>query len=174
MNIIFDLFITFFKIGLFSFGGGYAMIPLIEKEVVQIHKWIDFSQMVDIISVSQITPGPIAINLATFVGYKTAGFFGSLFATLGVVLPSFVIVLFIAKFYNKFKEWDVVQSVFKGIRPMSVALIGTAALLIAKTSLVDVKTFIIGLLSFLILKYTKMSMILLILIAGVSGIILFS
>lgn len=174
MTIIFQLFIAFFKIGMFSFGGGYAMIPLIEKEVVRVNMWLTLSQMVDIISVSQMTPGPIAINLATFVGYKTAGFLGSLFATFGVVLPSFVIVLFIAKFYSKFKEWEVVQRVFKGIRPMTVALIGSAAFLIAQTSLVDVKTVSIGVVSLLVLKYTKVSLILVILAAGFSGMILFS
>jgi len=174
MMIFFQLFITFFKLGMFSFGGGYAMIPLMEKEVVQINKWLTFSQMVDVISISQIIPGPIAINLATFVGFKTAGLLGSLSAAFGVVLPSFVIVLLIAKFYNKFKEWDVVQRVFKGIRPMAVALIGTAAFLIARTSLVDVKTVLIGIVSFLVLKYTKVSLILVILAAGISGMILFS
>ncbi|MEL7568339.1 MAG: chromate transporter [Dehalobacterium sp.] len=172
--ILIKLFVSFFKIGLFSFGGGYAMIPLIEKEVVRINMWLTISQMVDIISVSQMTPGPIAINLATYVGYKTAGFLGSLSATFGVVLPSFLIVLVIAKSYSKFKEWDVVQRVFKGIRPMTVALIGSAAFLIARTSLIDMKTVIIGAGSLLLLRYTKISVILLILVAGIAGMILFS
>lgn len=172
--VVLELFVAFLKIGLFSFGGGYAMIPLMEKEVVDINMWLTLPQMVDIISVSQMTPGPIAINLATFVGYKTAGFWGSLSATMGVVLPSFIIVLMIAKYYNKFKKLDVVQRVFKGIRPMTVALIGSATFLIAQSSLIDVKTVIIGAVSFVLLKYTKVSMILLILVAGISGILLYS
>lgn len=172
--IFLKLFIAFFKIGLFSFGGGYAMIPLMEKEAVRINMWLTLPQMVDIISVSQMTPGPIAINLATFVGYKTAGILGSLSATIGVVLPSFVIVLMIAKYYNKFKEMDTVQRAFQGIRPMTVALIGSAAFLIAQSALIDVETVVIGVVSFLLLQYTKVSMILLILAAGISGIFLYN
>ncbi|MGI6678048.1 MAG: chromate transporter [Dehalobacterium sp.] len=171
---IMELFITFFKIGLFSFGGGYAMIPLMENEVISVHHWLSMSEMIDVITISQMTPGPIAINLATFVGFKTAGLGGALTATLGVVLPSFVIVLFIARSYEKFKELDVVRRVFKGIRPMTVALVGSAAFLVARTSLIDISTLLIALGSFFVLKYTKLSLIAVIIIAGFFGIVLYS
>lgn len=147
------------------------MIPLMEKEVVRHHMWLTLPQMVEAIAVSQITPGPIAINLATFVGFKTGGFWGSVSAALGVVAPSFIIVLVIARSYEKFKEWTVVQRVFAGIRPMVVAMIGSAALVIAQTSLVDVERVCIALFSLLVLKYTKISPILVILGAGVAGMV---
>lgn len=149
------------------------MIPLMEKEVINIHHWLSLSEMVDVITISQMTPGPIAINLATFVGFKTAGFGGALCATLGVMLPSFVIVLFIARSYEKFKELDVVRRVFQGIRPMAVALVGSATFLVAQTSLIDVNTILIALGSLLVLKFTKISLMGVIIIAGVFGIILY-
>ena len=93
---LFTVFITFFKIGAFTFGGGYAMIPLIQRETVENHKWISDDDILDIIAIAESTPGPIAINSATFVGYKVAGFWGSFAATLGVVLPSFIIILVIS------------------------------------------------------------------------------
>ena len=100
-----SLFATFFKIGLFTFGGGYAMIPLIEKEIVDKKKWITGDDILEIFAISESTPGPIAINSATFVGYKTAGFLGALFATLGVVLPSFTIIFILSFFLEKFKHF---------------------------------------------------------------------
>jgi len=173
MPILIQLYLTFFKIGLFSFGGGYAMIPLMEKEVVRIHGWLTLSQMVDIIAISQMTPGPIAINLATFVGYQAGGFWGSVGATIGVITPSFLIVLLIAKFYSRFREWETMQRVFKGIRPMVVALIGSAGLSIAQSSMVDAKAVIIGVCSFLVLQYAQVSPLFVILGAGLLGVILY-
>ena len=96
LSLCFELFITFFKIGFFTFGGGYAMIPLIERETAEKKKWVTDNDILDIIAVAESTPGPIAINSATFVGYKTAGFWGSFFSTLGVVLPSFTIIYIIS------------------------------------------------------------------------------
>ena len=106
------LFITFFKIGAFTFGGGYAMIPLIQKEVVDNQKWVTDDDILEIIAIAESTPGPIAINTATFIGYKTCGFFGSFFATLGVVLPSFVVIMIVAYLLKDFAKYTVVNMPF--------------------------------------------------------------
>ncbi len=117
------LFGTFFKIGAFTFGGGYAMIPLIQKETVETHGWITDEDILDIIAVAESTPGPIAINSATFVGYKVAGSLGSFFATLGVVLPSFIVISILAFFLEPFKALKVVSYAFVGIRAGVMVLI---------------------------------------------------
>ena len=110
------LFLTFFKIGLFTFGGGYAMISLIENECIEKKKWITNEEFLNCVALAESTPGPIAINSATFIGYKVAGFVGSLFATLGVVLPSFVIIFLISLFFNNLLEIEVIANAFKGIK----------------------------------------------------------
>lgn len=118
-----SLFLTFLKIGGFTFGGGYAMIPLIQKEVVDNKKWVTDDDILEIIAIAESTPGPIAINSATFIGYKTCGFFGSFFATLGVVLPSFVIIMVIAFLLSGFAEFTAVKYAFFGIRAGVLALL---------------------------------------------------
>lgn len=110
------LFITFFKIGLFTFGGGYAMIALIEDECIAKKKWIENEEFLNCIALAESTPGPIAINSATYIGYKVAGFLGSLFATLGVVLPSFIIIFVISLFLNNLLEITIIANAFKGIK----------------------------------------------------------
>ena len=125
MSILFELFITFFKIGLFTFGGGYAMLPLIQKEVLN-HGWMEIEEIINFIAVSESTPGPFAINCATYVGMETGGVLGAICATLGVVLPSFIVILCVARFYKKFKESKVVSSVMTGLRPAVIGLIGSA------------------------------------------------
>lgn len=109
------LFLTFLKVGAFTFGGGYAMIPIIQKEVVEKRKWANNSDVLDILAISESTPGPIAVNSATYIGFKVAGFWGSFFATLGLALPSFVIIYVISLFYKTFMTWTVVQAAFKGL-----------------------------------------------------------
>lgn len=125
MSIFFELFITFFKIGLFTFGGGYAMLPLIQKEVLN-HGWMEIEEIINFIAVSESTPGPFAINCATYVGMETGGVLGAVCATLGVVLPSFIVILAVAKFYKQFKESKIVSSVMTGLRPAVIGLIGSA------------------------------------------------
>ena len=125
MSIFLELFITFFKIGLFTFGGGYAMLPLIQEEVLA-HKWMEVEEIINFIAVSESTPGPFAINCATYVGMETGGIFGAICATLGVVLPSFIVILLVARFYKKFKESKIVSSVMTGLRPAVIGLIGSA------------------------------------------------
>ena len=118
-----QVFASFFKIGAFTFGGGYAMIPLIQKEAVEKRKWVTDEDILDIIAIAESTPGPIAINSATFVGYKAAGVFGSVCATLGVVLPSFVLILLLSYVLQQFQEFKVVVYAFNGIRAGVLALL---------------------------------------------------
>lgn len=120
-NKVFQLFITFLKIGAFTFGGGLAMIPLIQKEIVDNKKWLSEADVSDIVTISEMTPGPVAINAATFVGYKTKGFKGALAATVGVILPSFFIILCIAAFFWKYMSYEIVANAFWGVR---IAVIG--------------------------------------------------
>ena len=117
------LFLTFFKIGAFTFGGGYAMIPLIQKEVVDNHKWVTADDILEVIAIAESTPGPIAVNAATFVGYKFGGFWGAFSATLGVVLPSFLIIALLSSLITRFQDYKVVQYAFYGIRAGVLALI---------------------------------------------------
>ena len=130
--IFFTLFITFFKIGLFTFGGGYAMLPLIQAEVVS-QGWINENQIIDFIAVSESTPGPFAINIATYIGTETGGFFGAVCTTLGVVLPSFIVILIVARFYEKYKSSHIIQGVMSGLKPAVIGLIGSAVLTVGRT-----------------------------------------
>ena len=123
MKKLLGLFWVFFKIGAFTFGGGYAMIPIIQREVVENKKWVTDDDILNVIAIAESTPGPIAINSATFIGYKVAGVLGAAFATLGVVIPSFVIISVIAYFLNKFSEIKAVQYAFYGIRAGVLALV---------------------------------------------------
>lgn len=130
MGVIWDLFISFFVIGLLNFGGGGAMISLIQTQVVTVHHWITEDAFTNIIAVSQTTPGPIGINCATYVGYEVGGVAGSAVATFAVVLPSFLIFLALVKFYSKFRETRVFQNVMRAMRPVVAGLIGAAALIL--------------------------------------------
>ena len=127
MNIFLDLFLTFFKIGLFTFGGGYAMLPLIMQEV-ESHGWLANEELINFIAVAESTPGPFAINIATYVGSEMGGVLGSVVATLGVVMPSFIVILIVAKIYEKFKQSKIVKGAMCGLRPAAVGLIGSAVL----------------------------------------------
>ncbi len=130
--IFIDLFLTFFKIGAFTFGGGYAMLPLVQAEVLK-NGWLESEKIINFIAVSESTPGPFAINISTYVGMEMGGFIGAVCATLGVVLPSFIIILIIARLFEKFKENKYVDAVMKGLKPAVVGLIATAVLSIGKT-----------------------------------------
>lgn len=123
MSSITTIFISFFKIGLFTFGGGYAMIPLIERELITKRGWIEHKEFLDLLTLAQSVPGPIAVNTSVFVGYKMRGFKGAVAALLGAVLPSFVIILVIAIFFADVRHNPVVEAAFKGMRPAVVALI---------------------------------------------------
>ncbi len=125
--IYLKLFLIFFKIGAFTFGGGYAMLPLIQQEVLS-QGWMDLEQLVNFIAVSESTPGPLAVNLSTYIGAETGGLLGSFCATVGVVLPSFVIILLVAKFYQAFQTNTLVKGCMNGLRPTVVGMIGASLL----------------------------------------------
>ena len=124
--IYLQLFLSFLQIGLFSFGGGYAAMPLIQEQVTEIHPWLSMSEFTDLITISQMTPGPIAVNGATFIGIKMAGIPGALVATFGCILPSCVIVMVIAKLYLKYRNMSTLQGVLNTLRPAVVAMIASA------------------------------------------------
>jgi len=134
------LFLIFFKVGLFTIGGGLAAIPLIQEEVV-VRGWLTTAEFANMIAISQSTPGPIGVNVATFVGYSQFGPLGSIIATLGIVAPSVIIIIIVSKFLNKFRKNKYVEGVFVGIRPAVTALILVAAYLIAKVSLVNIPLY---------------------------------
>ena len=132
--ILWQLFFSFFQVGLFSIGGGYAAMPLIQKQVVDLHGWLSLTEFTDLITISQMTPGPIAINSATFVGIRIAGIPGALIATLGAILPGCAIVALLAWVYFRYKNLTVVQDVLGGLRPAVVALIASSGLSILITA----------------------------------------
>ena len=173
MEILIRLYLAFLKIGTFSFGGGYAMLPFMQKEIVENNAWISMSEFSDIIGISQMTPGPVAINSATFVGYKVGGIIGSAIATIGVVTTSFILVSIISKILNKFKESIVIRSMLAGMRPILIALIIYAFIDLAKESYVDYKSIIITIIIGIILLSKKVHPILVIVIAAILGLIFY-
>lgn len=168
MKILIRLLLSFIKIGAFSFGGGYAVLAVIQKEIVSVNHWLTNKDFIDVVAISQVTPGPIAINSATYVGYTIKGVLGSTLATLGVVLPSFIIILIVAKYFTRFYDKPVIKWMFKGIRPASIGLIAAAAVSIAKGSFIDIYSWFIFLMVF-ILTYKDFDPILLIIISGILG-----
>lgn len=125
--IYLKLFLIFLQIGAFTFGGGYAMLPMMEEQVLA-HEWMGKEELLNFIAVAESTPGPVAINMATYIGTETGGFFGAVCATFGVVLPSFVVIMLVAKFYEKYKNSFFVESALKGIRPVVIGLMLSAVL----------------------------------------------
>ena len=139
MKKYWELFFVFFKLGAFTFGGGYAMVPLIRNEVVQNKRWLEDEEFMEMLSIALSAPGPIALNTALFVGNRRLGFKGSLFSAAGVILPSFLIILTIAIVLTQFRDHAVVERVFKGIRPAVVALIAAPLLGLGKSAGVNLK-----------------------------------
>lgn len=172
--IYLSLFLSYLKIGFFGFGGGYAMISLIQNEIVVQHGWLTNAQLTDIIAISQMTPGPIAINCATFVGYTVTGnIWGSLLATTATCLPPLSIMLLITVFYRKLKDNRFLMGALKWMKPMIVGMIGAAALMfLNKETFLDWKSIVIFGLCF-IATWKKANPIILILISGIIGIILY-
>lgn len=173
--IYLQLLWVYLKIGLFGFGGGYAMLSLIQYEVVEHYGWLSSQEFTDIVAISQVTPGPIGINSATYIGYVTTGnILGSLLATFAVCLPSFILVLITGRFLLKHHDNPYVKSIFSGLRPVVVGLIAAAALLLMnKENFVDYKAILIALISFIIVRYTKIHPIFLIVLAGTAGYFLY-
>lgn len=167
---VFQLFITFIKIGAFTFGGGYAMVPLIQRETVEKKKWINDDDILEIVAIAESTPGPIADNSATFVGYKTAGVLGAAAATIGVVLPSFTIIYFISFVIDKFENNTAVKYAFSGIRAGVLALIIKALWTMSKKSAKNIISFIITAFAF-IFAALNINVIYIILACAVTGIV---
>lgn len=170
--IFLELFLTFFKIGAFTFGGGYAMLPLVQEAVLS-NRWLGLEEVINFIAVSESTPGPFAINMATYVGNQMGGVFGAFCATLGVVLPSFIIILIVAKCFDKFKNSHSVKGIMSGLKPAVVGLIASAVLSIGKTVFVTLDVYVsaaIFLVS-LILALKKVHPIIIICLSAVAGII---
>lgn len=181
--IYLQLFYTFFKIGLFGFGGGYAMLSMIQGEVVTRYAWVSSQEFTDIVAISQMTPGPIGINTATYVGFTSTGsVWGSVVATFAIVLPSFILMLTISKFFLKYQKHPVVESVFSGLRPAVVGLLASAALVLMNVEnfgspATDTYTFVMSvtifLIAFVATKRYKVNPILMIIACGVAGLILY-
>ena len=163
------LFLTFFRIGLFTLGGGYAMIPLIEEEVVNKKQWVSKEEMLDLIAIDQSCPGVFAINIATFIGYKLQKTRGAICTTIGTALPSFLIILAIAIFFSQFKDNPYVAAMFKGIRPAVVALIAVPTFNLGKRAQLNMWTIWIPVVSALLIWALGVSPIYIILIAGIAG-----
>ncbi|MGH4138849.1 chromate transporter [Clostridium sp.] len=173
MSMLIKIFLSFLKIGAFSFGGGYAMLPLIQREIVNNNTWITYKEFIDIIGISQMTPGPIAINSATFVGFKVYGILGSIAATLGVVSFSFLLVSIANHYIVKFKESYIMKAALTGMRPALIGLIISVFLSMGKVSYKDIKSVVIGIIILGLLLTDKLHPILVIIISGVLGIIFY-
>ena len=181
--IFWELFITFFVIGMFTIGGGYAMLSLIQNEVVTVHNWIDDTTFTDIVAISQMTPGPIGINSATYIGYEVLAksgasellcVLGSCTATFAVVLPSFIIVLALCKVYDRFKDHYLFKGVMTGLKPATLGLIGTAALgLATPDNFIDWKSYILCLSAFAALLFKKIGPFTAIGLGALAGLILY-
>ena len=170
-RIYWQMFITFVRIGAFTIGGGYAMIPLIQREVVQVRKWMSPKEFIDMLALAQSAPGVIAINTAIFIGYKIKGVRGSIVTAFGCALPSFVIILLIAMLFTGFKDNPVVERIFKGIRPAVVALIAAPLYNMAKSAGVTWKTIFIPLIAALLIWGLNISPVWVIVAAIAGGIV---
>ena len=172
MKTLIQLFLIFARIGGFTFGGGYAMLPMLQKELVENKGWTTNEDLIDYYAIGQCTPGIIAVNVATFVGYKLKGVLGGIFATLGMITPSIIIVGIIAAFISGFQDYEVVQWAFSGIRAAVVALILSAMWKVAKKSLVDIFAVAIFLMVAVLSYFTDISPVIFVLAAGLCGLVL--
>ena len=182
--IYLQLFLSFLQIGMFSFGGGYAAMPFIQDQVVNLHHWLSLSEFTDLITISQMTPGPIAVNSATFVGLKIAGFLGAVVATLGCILPSCLIVSILAYIYQKYHKLTMLQTILSSLRPAVVAMIASAGVSILVSccwpngfsfSLSDIRfsSIFIFIIAFVLLHYKKINPILVMVFSGFLEIIFY-
>ncbi len=169
MNFYLQSFLLFFKIGLFTIGGGYAMVPLIEKELVEKRKWVEKEDFIDLLAIAQSAPGIFAVNIAIFIGYKLRKVKGAFATTLGTILPSFLLILAIALFFQQFKQYRAVENIFKGIRPAVVALIAAPTFTLAKSARINRCTVWIPVGSALLIWLLGVSPVGIIILAGVGG-----
>ena len=172
MILYLDMLFTFAKIGLFSFGGGYAILAMIQQEVVLKHAWLTQSQFVDIVAISQMTPGPIAINAATFIGYQKAGLPGAVLCTLGVILPSLIIMLLITISYMKLKHQAWFKNIFGRLRLLSIGLIAAAFIMVLGNAVQSVFAVIVFAISFLVTWKLKLNPFTMLILAAIAGMLL--
>lgn len=179
--MLLELFLSFVQIGAFSFGGGLAALPLIQNQIVELHGWMTLTQFTDLISIAEMTPGPIAVNSATFVGLSLAGVHGAIIATLGCLLPACIFVAFLGFCYYKFKDLAILQGVLSGLRPAVVSMISVAGITIfllamfgEKGDSFNIVSMVIFLVAFIILRLKKFHPILVLLGSGVIGCIVYS
>ena len=178
MVVLFRLFVSYLKIGFFGFGGGYAMLSLIHSEVVVRNQWLTNGEFSDIVAISQMTPGPIAINSATYIGYEVAGFWGSVVATVAVCLPALTIMMLITRFFLRLRDNRYVQGVVMGMRPVVVGMIASAALLLIFPHAEDGRSFIDGwswviFVGVMVASVKKVNPILLIVLSAVVGVVIY-
>lgn len=171
-NVYFQLFIVFFRVGLFTIGGGYAMLPMLRKEVVEKYRWATDEEMLDYFAIGQSTPGIIAVNTSTFIGFKKAGVIGAIFSTLGMVFPSWIIIILIAKFFEAFSENQYVASAFVGIRVIVVVLILNAVIKMGKKSIHNWIHILIFSTAFLLIVFKIIPTFLVVIISGLFGILI--
>lgn len=184
--IYLELLYSFLQIGLFSIGGGYAAMPLIQHQVVDVHSWLTMTQFADIMTIAEMTPGPIAVNSATFVGIQTAGIPGAIVATIGCILPSFVIVILLARIYYRYRRGSIMQGVLAGLRPAVIAMIASAGVSLILLSFfgqkswpidfggTDYRAVLIFAVGLFILRRWKVDPIYVMAGAGAAGVLLYS
>ncbi len=170
MKELFDLFLTFAKIGGFTFGGGYAMLPIMQKELIEKKNWTTNEELLNYYAVGQCTPGIIAVNVSTFVGYQKKGVIGSIFSTLGVITPSVIIIMLIASFLKSFSQYPIVQNAFSGIRVAVCATVFVAIWNLWKKSVKNWTHVIFCVIAFFLSAFTKLNPIWIVLLAGAGGI----
>ena len=172
MKVLLQLFGAWFRMGLFTFGGGYAMLPMIQKEVIEKYHWATEDEIMDYYAIGQVTPGIIAVNTATFVGYQVAGVIGAVFSTLGVVSPSLIIIMVIAGLIKNFSDIAVVQSALRGIQVAVCVLMFTAIIGPFKKGVKDKITFVICAVAFICSYFLNISTVILVILAGVTGFVM--
>ncbi|MGN1032854.1 MAG: chromate transporter [Intestinibacter sp.] len=173
MNILLDLFLTFARIGGFTFGGGYAMLPILQRDIVETKKWATEEELMDYYAIGQCTPGIISVNVATFIGYKLAGIPGGIIATLGTITPSIIIITIIAAFLTNFADLPIVIHAFNGIRVCVCILIINAIIKLGKKSIVDKLTLAIFIAVSILSIVTKLSPIIYVIVSGIIGALIY-
>lgn len=168
-----ELFISFFKVGLFTFGGGISMLPVIEREIVSNKKWASYDELLDYYAVSQATPGIIMVNVATFIGYKEKGILGGIISTLGVITPSLLIITLIATLIENFASISIVQSALKGIAAGISAIVISSIIKLAKSSIVDLVSVILCAIGFVIAYFTSISIIYAVVFGILAGLLIY-
>lgn len=178
MKLLLDIVITFMKIGLLSFGGGYAAVAIVEQQVVEIKGWMNYEQFMDIVTIDELTPGPVTVNAATFVGTRLAGTLGAIAATIGAILPSCIIALVLVKVYYKYKDVTLISGVLNGLKSMVVALISVTTINIISNALfldgsLDFYSLLLFAVSLILIRKYKLNPLIVMIICGLVGTIVY-